>query len=72
MASETSSIKIDYSRYVIVRTKSGSETHFGRPNTSIVAGHQLPSARSITFKANGATEVTCERCRPIWEEASRS
>lgn len=55
----------------IVRTKSGSETHWGRVNASTVSGHQLPSCRSRTFKAYGATEVTCERCRPIWIEETQ-
>jgi hypothetical protein len=47
----------------IVRTSVGSETHWGEPGQSVVAGHQLPS---ITFRACGAKEVACERCRPIW------
>jgi hypothetical protein len=52
--------------YQIVRTRTGSETHWGEPGQSVVSAHQLASARSITSKAYGATEVTCDRCRPIW------
>lgn len=56
----------------IVTTRSGKETHWGRPGETIVAGHQLASARSRTFVDYYAKEVTCERCRPIWlaEKAS--
>ena len=53
----------DLDRYDLVRTRSGSEIHLGVPGRSTVAGHQLGSARSVTFKAHGARDVTCERCR---------
>jgi hypothetical protein len=47
----------------IVKTRQGTETHLGAPGVTVTAGHQLPSGRSITFVAQGATDVTCERCR---------
>ncbi len=53
-----------------VRTKSGSEIHLGEPGRSRVVGHQLPSARSITFKAYGAKDITCEKCRATSEYAA--
>lgn len=52
-------------QYVIVRTKSGSETHLARAETvgySLTVGHQLPSRRSQTYKVRAA-DVTCQKCR---------